>query len=202
MAIDNNEQLIEEAKVPTMRSLKSRRLVLVVAVLSLLGVVFFIYVFSVLLKMLAENLFREYVVNPIPESVAKIKVDQPKSRGGYGYVFRFNVNREDFERIRESRPLRDVENLDYKYGTGLLWEWKDWVSTEQSGDRGTGFSMYALVRKPSWYDLPSWENPEAYALRQADVNNHRDIRDIQVLLYNNDRGQAYFITFYYDGRGL
>jgi len=85
-------------------------------------------------------------------------------------------------------------------GTGLSFDWKGW-ETKTGGERirGFGFEMYALVHKPSWYDLPTWKNPEAYALNEVDMNNNRDI---QVLLYNNELRQAYFINFHYDGRGL
>ena len=176
--------------------MKLKRLISVIAVFSLLGVVF-IYVLSTLWKTRAENLFREYVRNPIPESVAQIKVDKPISRGGYGYVFRFNIEREDFESILKSHSLRKaVITVDVE-GTGLNWEWEDWDYTKSDEDHHVmGFSIYALVRKPSWYDLPTWENPEAYAFMKEGNNE----ADIKVLIYNNKLGQAYFITIY--GHGL
>jgi hypothetical protein len=174
--------------------MKSRRLILLIAVLSLLCLVF-IYVLSALWKTHVKNLFRQYVQNPIPESVAQIKVDKPMSRGGYGYVFCFNVNREDFDRIRKSRTFRREVNISY-VGEGLSWFWEDWYSTKSGGEGGVSFSMYALVRKPSWYDLPTWVNPETYALNKVDDNKNEDI---QVLLYNSKLGQAYFITFHYYG---
>ncbi len=197
MATENsNEQALEDSSPPTMRSPKSRRLVIVVLVLSFFGAMFLIYD-----KLRAPDLFRQYVVNPIPASVSQIKVDHPmKHKGGsYGYVFRFDVNREDFEHIRESRPFREAEEISYVGGEGISWDWKDWDLMKPGGERGSGFSMYALVSKPSWYDLPTWEDPEAYALRQVDENNNKDI---QVLLYNSELGQAYFITFHYSGLGL
>ena len=175
--------------------MKTRRLKLIIAFF-LLGVVF-IYMLSVLWKAHVENLFREYVQNPIPESVAQIKVDKAMSkRKGYGYVFRFNIEREDFESIRKSRSFRKAIINSYVKGNGLSWEWEDWDSTKTDEVRGVSFSMYALVHKPLWYDLPTWENPEAYALRKLGSNNNRDT---QVLLYNSKLGQAYFITFHYGG---
>jgi hypothetical protein len=201
MVGDNSDkQTLEEARTPAIKSPKPRRLVPVVVIIFLLGLAFLICVVSILQKIGAADLFRQYVLNPIPESVSHIKVDQPKTHGGYGYVFRFNVNRKDFNCIRESRPFRETENIRYIGGTELSFDWKGW-EIETSGERvrGFGFEMYALVRKPSWYDLASWENPEAYALNEVDKSNNRDV---QVLLYNNELEQAYFITFHYSGRGL
>lgn len=200
MEIDNkNEQSIEQTKIPIIKYLRSQRSVLIITVLFLFGLAFLIYVISAFQKRRTADLFRQYIVNPIPVSVTQIKVDHPQRHGGYGYVFRFNINQEDYERICESRPFRDVENLYYINGKDLSWDWKDWISTKQSGERGVAFGIYDLVRKPSWYDLPTWENPEAHALHKVDEKNNKDI---QVLLYNRDIGQAYFITFHYSGRGL
>ena len=179
-------------------TMKPRRLVRYILVLSIVVAVL-LYVLSAIWKINAINLFRQYVYYPIPESVSQIKVDKPMSRGGYGYVFRFNIKREDFETIRKSRSFRKIVNIDYLKGEGLYWYWEDWDITKPGGEQGISFSMYALVRKPSWYDLPTWVNPEAYALWNVDTNKNVDI---QVLLYNSNLRQAYFVTFHYDGRGL
>lgn len=176
--------------------MKSQRLILLIVIVSLSGALF-IFGFGFTRKMHVENLFRKYVQNPIPESVDKIKVDKPMSYGGYGYVFRFNIKRDDFERIRKSRSFRNVLALNYVYGKGLSWFWGD--LDFKSPEAGMSFSMYALVPAPSWYDLPTWENPEAVALWNVDNNNNSDI---QVLLYNSELKQAYFVTFHYNGRGL
>ena len=176
--------------------MKTRKLKLILVVFALLSVVS-IYVLSTMWKTRAKNLFQQYIQYPIPESVAQIKVDKAMSkRKGYGYVFRFNIKREDFERIRESRSFRKAIIDSYVKGEGLSWDWEDWDYTKTDEVRGVSFSMYALVRKPLWYDLPTWENPEAYAFTKEDNN---DIEDIQVLLYNSKLGQAYFITYHYGG---
>ena len=169
--------------------MKIRRLIFLIAFLSVLGVIF-INGFGALWKMHVENLFRLYVQKPIPESVDMIQIDKPKSHGGYGYVFRFNIKRDDFEIIRKSRSFRNVLAISYVNGEGLSWFWSDLDFTKT--EAGMSFSIYSIVHKPSWYDLPTWDNPEAYALRNVDNNNNKDI---QVLLYNNNLGMAYFITF-------
>jgi hypothetical protein len=152
---------------------------------------------NALWKASAENLFREYVLNPLPESVARIKVDKPMSkRRSYCYVFRFNIEWKDFESIRDSRSFRKAVIISYMGGEGLSWDWEDWDSTKTDEIRGVSFSMYDFVGKPYWYDLPTWENPEAYALTKEDSINKIDY---QVLLYNSKLGQAYFITYHYGG---
>ena len=181
-----------------MKSPKHVRLLTVLAVLSACTVLCLIYGRSILLGLPASEIFRQHVVDPIPRSVTDIKVDQPKKRGGYGYVLRFGINRADLRLILESQPVPFSEAQianDLSDGS-LYWRWKG----PPLSLGGHGLTLYGDGRKPSWYDLPSWDNPEVYALvrYEKDWNS----RDIQVLIYNPSLEQAYFIVFEYGGNAI
>jgi hypothetical protein len=171
-----------------------RKLVPVGAILCAAGTLLSIHIVGVLRRPRADALFRQYILDTIPSSVADIKVDQPKAHGGYGYVFRFALGREDLDRIRSTRPFREAEDISYVRGTGLSWNWTDWDAAKSAGERGASFLIYPRGRQPSWYDLPAWNDPRVYVLRQEQGED----KDIQVLLYNMELGQAYFIAFHYN----
>jgi hypothetical protein len=137
------------------------------------------------------------VIDPIPASVADIKVDEPKY-GNYTGVFRFVVDREDFQSIRSSRPFRDI-GFDANTDVGLSWFWGHEDARSTRFETGYVIGPYARQSKPSWYDLPEWQEPEGYALEQRNADGSMEL---DVLVYNADLGAATFITYYNDGRGL
>jgi len=195
MAVEK-EKSLEEAGAPAVKSPKPQKLVPVVAFLFLLVLVFIICLVSFLQRRGAADLFRQYVVDPIPESVTHIKVDQPKTVGGYGYVFRFEINRTDMDRIVKSQPFGEAQISGFLGGGGLSFESKDSFRPV-----GTMFHVYqSKKRMPSWYTLESWDNPETYILMQEVKDPNTS--DIQVLIYNAILGQAFFIVFDYGGNAI
>jgi hypothetical protein len=174
-----------------MKSLKSRKLLVVLVVLLLCGMMFLIY--KVLLKPKPSELFLRYVLDPIPASVKNIKADQCGAFRGYEYVFRFDINRTDLDLIIKSRPFSEAQNIICQGGI-IYWEWKFTHFTDKYDSRG--FHVYDERRKPSWYTLESWEEPETYALVKEDKVNGVDTEDIQVLVYNAKLGQAFFIVYF------
>ncbi|MGD8785928.1 MAG: hypothetical protein PVJ60_00765 [Phycisphaerales bacterium] len=195
-----DEQTLEEPSVSKTKSLM-RKLPTFLFVLFLCGTVLLIYSCDTLLMPPASELFKQYVMDPIPASVTNIKADQPKTIGGYGYVFRFDINRADLDLIIKSRPFREAQLTNFSDSGSISWNWKGLPSYGSIGERGRGFGIYGVKRrKPSWYTLESWENPETYALveEKKDVNTS----DIQVLIYNVKLGQAFFIVFDYGGEAI
>jgi hypothetical protein len=172
-----------------MKSLKSRKLLVVLVVLLLCGTMFLIY--STLLKPKPSELFLKYVLDPIPASVTNMKVKQMGAFRGHTYVFRFDINRADLDLIIQSRPFREAQIINCQ-GGNLFWVWKD------SND-GLAFSIDA--GKLSWYTLESWEEPETYALvKEGKSSKGVETTDIQVLFYNAKLGQAFFIVDYFWGK--
>ena len=145
-----------------------------------------------------EEMFRGYVMNPIPQSVTNIKADQPKDFGGYRYTFRFNIDRGDLSLLTDSRPFVRIWNVKYKNGY-LSWRWDN-----PDGKYGISIPCYDHTREPSWFKPGLWDNPETYAFYKVGrlINIQAIERDkwnlggrvsTQVLLYNEKEGEAYFI---------
>jgi len=182
----------------------------------------FIFVWIILLKppktpqTPPSEVFRRYVLDPIPESVTNIRADRPSIIFGYTYTFRFNINRDDLALLTNSRPFIRVWNVKYEDGS-LNWGWgrvevEGLVIPEGSPldipKYGLSMSLYSRARKPKWFRPELWDNPEAYGLYKIgdlvntevvehDKENSRESKggtNIQVLLYNEKEGEAYFIV--------
>jgi len=178
-----------------------------------LGVAFLRYVppllFRTFIKSLTppqpppDELFRGYVLSPIPKSVTNIKADQPKNFGGYRYTFRFNINRGDLALLTDSIPFVRIWNVQY-YNGYLSWSWDN---TEDK--YGISIPCYDHTREPIWFKPGLWDNPEAYAfykighLINIQALEHED-RGLdgrvttEVLLYNEKESEAYFIVTRYE----
>jgi len=150
---------------------------------------------------------RGICIGPIPESVTSIKADQPRKFRGYTYTLRFNISREDLDLIIESRPFQRVWNVEYGDGN-LSWYWEEQnVLGMRVPKYIESLPCYDYTREPRWFRPGQWDNPEAYAFSKEGnlVNTQRFDSDksssgpvnIQVLLYNEKEGEAYFITTRY-----
>jgi hypothetical protein len=183
-----------------------------------LGITFFRYVPPLLLKTAVktlktpsaqpEEIFRQYVLSPIPKSVKNIKADQPGKIFGYTYTFRFNISRDDLALLLDSQPFIEVRNVNYKNGM-LEWGWGRIDQTEPNIPKyGISLPLYEYGDRPhdpSWFRPGQWNNPEAYGFyKVGDLVNtqaiEQDAQDlggretIQVLLYNEEEEEAYFIV--------
>jgi len=153
-----------------------------------------------------DELFKKYILSPIPASVTDIRADQPSKIIGYRFTFRFKINREDLALIINSRPFMRVLNVEYKNGY-ISWQWN------RDGPFGTGPTLdipcYDHTREPRWFRPGRWDNPEAYAFRKVgdrvnietydkDSRGPRGPTNIQVLLYNEEEAEAYFVVMYYE----
>lgn len=178
--------------------MKKRRLMLlplsICVILVSLGIIWSRYVRSD-----AAVFFRGYVLDPIPPSVAKIRVDRPKTIGGYGYVFRFAISKSDLSLLRDSRPLKPVTNVSYHHGL-LNWEWDGTASEGNPSYHISegGLSVYGeWSRIPPWATgLDEWTKVESYALNSVKQRPGKRAIDImEVLIYNEELGEAYFFAW-------
>ena len=166
--------------------------------LLLLGVAFVCVIGVWRVRWQPTAIFRQYVLKPIPRSVGKIRADQPMSLGGYKYVFRFRINRADLSLILNSRPLERLAKMSVTPdGRCLSW---DWNPGGQHSSGGLVFSAYSgrpnAHVPPSWYsDLGHWVNFEAYALEYMKNRPGMTATSIlEILIYNETLGEAYFFT--------
>jgi hypothetical protein len=143
----------------------------------------------------ASEVFRQYIIEPIPESVTDIKADQPRTIRGYGYTLRFNINREDLGLIIDSEPFQKVRNVEYRNGD-LHWGW-DRRHSENA-------IIYSGWAKPRWFKPNISESSEVYVfVKIGDLVNTQlyeykikayDKKYLKILIYNPKKGQAYFIA--------
>ena len=167
----------------------------------------FIFAWIILLKppkIPPSEVFRQYVLSPIPESVTNIRADQPKKIRGYRYTFRFNINRDDLALLINSRPFVRVWNVKYeKYGN-LSWYWERGDGNYGIPKYGSSMPCYDYTREPGWFRPGLWDNPEAYTFcKEGDLVNIERFgkkssgpTDIRVLLYNENEAEAYFVVQY------
>ena len=138
--------------------------------------------------LLPAEIFRDYILYPIPESVTNIRVDQPKKYSGYRYILRFNIKKSDLGRLIDSGPLKRVWNVKYKNGC-LDWAWNTLNGHTLNGVTITVYDTKGS-HEPEWFKLEQWDNPEAYAFVE-DVNG---CSNTKILIYNEKKGEAYFIV--------
>ncbi len=172
-----------------MKWYKSIARILFISLYVVFCVVFFIYAVTALLRTPSPELFRRYVSAPIPASVMNIRYDRDLPVYRYAYTFRFNINESDLALLVNSRPFQKISNVKYDSQTGLYWEW-DSTRSHSLSVYGPGQGRpWWWQRKPRWFTLDRWDNPQAYVFKDNSKN-----WSIQVLLYNDKLGQAYFIV--------
>ncbi|MHC4172949.1 MAG: hypothetical protein ACYTBX_03980 [Planctomycetota bacterium] len=137
-----------------------------------------------------SEIFRQHILDPIPESVANIRADQPKNLlGSYRYTLRFNIDRADLALLIDSLSLVRVWNVEYRDGD-LFWALDTWRGLSMNGVTIIVYDSRRRRREPKWFRPELWDNPEAYAFREK----IGDRMYTQVLLYNEKEGEAYFIV--------
>ncbi len=123
------------------------------------------------------EVFKTYVLDPIPDSVTNIKADQPRWFRGYIYVLKFNINRDDLTKIIESRPFERAWYPKYNYG-----------SIDCSWDIGNTADV--IVYHPqSRHRIPKWFSPEWPDLKPSDEYKFikKEDGNIDVELIKNDK---------------
>jgi len=136
------------------------------------------------LKKSPSELFRRYILDPIPASVKNIKAHRPWELSGHRYVFHFDINKADLELILNSRPFKKV--MDIKYSNGYL-HWRE------DALHGRGLPLYSPYKGkpgPDWFRPARWDNPKAYVFIEELRRTH-----MQILMYHEEHGQVYFVEY-------
>ena len=133
-----------------------------------------------------SRFFNKYVLNPIPKSVRNIELDAQGWPSwnifSYIWVMHFKVSKTDVELILGSRRFKEMS--DVRYADGLL-------SLMEAPSSGEYLLLYLSGRrKPEWFRLEQWDNPKAYRFREMSISYQEHL---QVLIYNEQLAEAYFI---------
>jgi hypothetical protein len=147
-----------------------------------------------------SRIFKMYVLEPIPESVRDIKLNEletsPFGRR-HGYVMRFKISKADVELILKSRGFEEFERATYRNGD--LW----WGNADKYGRDprenpffGTNVGNLPLYtgpnqKPPKWFTPNDWDNPKVYKYEQKWGKAHRN--QTKVLIFNEELEEAYFI---------
>jgi len=136
------------------------------------------------------EVFRLHICDPLPESVEDIKVDRPKYFMGYRYVIRFSIDKADIHRLVKSVSLKRIWNIRYERGN-LHWDW------DKPGRFGISKHSTTMIvynskgpGRPKWFRLELWHDSESYAFTEKIGGK----TNTKVLIYNEEKGQAYFIV--------
>ncbi|MBN2182459.1 MAG: hypothetical protein JW715_11150 [Sedimentisphaerales bacterium] len=148
-----------------------------------------------------EQIFRRFVLNPIPKSVIDIQADCHEYNwyGDYVYVLRFGINRTDLDIIANTYPFKRVYLEDFETNGELRWcnLEKPEVTITFFGRHSYGGIHYNTEiygpdeQQPSWLDLGVWQNPEMYVYEEE--TGRDGIIHRKILIYNKDLGYAYLI---------
>lgn len=134
--------------------------------------------------------FRRFVCDPIPKSVRQIEVDRASGfwfLGDYTYILHFHIDRADLSLILSSRPFKEIQYIEYDAKTGSL-SWGD----HRFGNRAglILYSPHSGQTYPEWFSLERWDNPRVYISEKE----RADLYQVQLLVYNEEVGEAYFIS--------
>ena len=146
-------------------------------------------------------IFRAYVLEPIPESVADFKFDRletsPFGRR-HGYVMRFKISKADVELILKSRVFEEFEWDGYK-GDNLFWKLKGTIEFDPNTNTYTSTSeshnlplyTYPKDQTPEWFRPNDWDNPKVYRFKKK--WGKADRYQTKVLIFNEELEEAYFV---------
>jgi hypothetical protein len=146
-------------------------------------------------------IFRGYVLKPIPQSVADIKLDELKTSPfgrRHGYVMRFKISKADIELILKSRVFEEFEwdryENDYLHwkGTHKI-EFDPNTNTYTSTSTSGSLPLYTNPKQqpPEWFTPNDWDNAKVYKYEQDWGKSDRV--HTKILIFNEDLEEAYFV---------
>ena len=133
-----------------------------------------------------HGVFTKFVLDPIPSSVSDIKVDKPWELSGHRYVMHFKISKTDLELILNSKPFKEMMDIEYKNGR-LRWH----ESPSHAESLGL-YRPYDGQPGPVWFRPDKYDDPRVYTLVERSLRN-RD--HMQVLIYDENVPEAYFVEY-------
>jgi len=151
-----------------------------------------------------SELFKKFILDPIPESVTDLRVNRPASYYfDPVYVMNFKINNNDIQTILKTKPF--VEHgwweLDTHLGT-LRWKYKyvikDPLDETRTLDQGTKTDIVFLNKDKNGFVNPHWFRPVRYKKRfyayQINRNPNNPIHVTNhVLIYDEELSETDYI---------
>ncbi len=149
-----------------------------------------------------SQIFKEYVLKPIPGSVSDLRVNEPETSwdARHTYVMRFKISRADVERILKSRRFEEFVWGRYE-NDNLYWHGADKVEFDPNTNTrsvtigGGNLPLYTGPHDepPEWFSPNDWDNPKVYKFEEKWGKAHRN--QIKILIFNEALEEAYFIEY-------
>jgi len=133
-----------------------------------------------------SRVFRQYVCDPVPKSVQHVKVHRRWELSGHRYVMHFEIDPNDLSSILDSRQFKEVSKVRYRDGS-LCWD----LDSSHSEELWLYPPSHGGLA-PDWFRPNDWNSPKAYRYKERQPNYRQHM---QVLVYNDERGEAYFIEY-------
>ena len=149
-----------------------------------------------------SRIFKKYVLEPIPKSVADIEVHELDVPGlGRRHVMRFKIENNDVTLILKSRAFREFDSVSYKQAYLTCHGPRNVTVDPAEGSRivyGGGVTLLLYARQwqqdePDWFKPNVWSSPKVYVFTQKHGKSTRDVT--KVLIFDEDIGEAYFVEY-------
>lgn len=149
-----------------------------------------------------SRIFKKYVLEPTPKSVANIKVNEIQGRGlGRRYVMRFGIEQTDVALILNSRQYEKFTSVTYNEQDYLCWhgsQGQGFDVQKMHLDLGTGggLPLYTKERQqdaPEWFRPNDWTSPKVYVVTEKYGRSNRD--ETKVLIFSEGAEEAYFVEY-------
>ncbi|MBN2182559.1 MAG: hypothetical protein JW715_11660 [Sedimentisphaerales bacterium] len=152
------------------------------------------------------QLFKKFILDPIPKSVADLQINRPESFSDPVYVINFKINNEDIKTILEAKPFVEYSRWEIDTEIGALF----WTYEDENKDKYTFDGTTTYVRgstkdavpldkdrnghiKPDWFSPDQWHKARFYAYK-INRNTNNPIHVITyILIYDEGISEAYFI---------
>jgi len=153
---------------------------------------------------LGSQIFRKYIIKPVPKSVTDIKVDKLSPGGLFGsgrsYVMHFKISKDDVALIVNSRAFEEFELITYQKGTrwgNLRWGNRSSHRLDSQRNLYLGKTSQSMIvykdydqRPPEWFRPNDWNSPKVYSISEKWGRSRR--YRTNVLIFNEDLEEAYF----------
>ena len=136
------------------------------------------------------------MLKPIPQSVETIKLCTRRGSFGVARVFWFRIAKKDVDLILHSKQFTKFEWVSYwNYCVHVGHFGASTLDPRQNPLAGVGVQSAAIHEHgqevPDWVKINEWPDPEVFGFHEQIGRANRD--HYQVLIFNEELGEAYFI---------